>query len=169
MSNMQAVLKSLASESVAPGELCVKLNEVMCGNTPLRKFISCFYSDLDVRNRTLTYTNAGHNPPMLMRRNGECIRLDDGGRVIGAFTDSRYTQRETKLNEGDKLLLFTDGVTEARNESGEEFGEERLHECLRAYRGRSAAELRTIILDQVTQFCSDNFDDDAALMVVIAE
>jgi sigma-B regulation protein RsbU (phosphoserine phosphatase) len=169
MSNMQAVLKSLASESVAPGELCAKLNEVMCANTPLRKFISCFYSDLDVRSRTLTYTNAGHNPPMLMRRNGECIRLDDGGRVIGAFTNSSYTQREIKLNEGDKLLLFTDGVTEARNESGEEFGEERLHECLRAYRGRSAAELRTIILDQVTQFCSNDFDDDAALMVVIAE
>jgi phosphoserine phosphatase RsbU/P len=169
MSNMQAVLKSLASESVAPGELCAKLNQVMCGNTPLRKFISCFYSDLDVRNRTLTFTNAGHNPPMLMRRNGECIRLDDGGRVIGAFTDSRYTQREIKLDEGDKLLLFTDGVTEARNESGEEFGEERLHECLRAYRGRNAAELRTIILDQVTEFCSDNFDDDAALMIVIAE
>ena len=169
MSNMQAVLKSLASERVAPGELCAKLNEVMCGNTPLRKFISCFYSDLDIRNRTLTYTNAGHNPPMLMRRNGDCIRLDDGGRVIGAFTDSRYTQREIKLNEGDTLVLFTDGVTEARNESGEEFGEERLHECLRAYRGRNAAELRTIILDQVTQFCSDNFDDDAALMVVIAE
>ena len=169
MSNMQAALKSLVSERISPSELCVKLNRLMCGNTPLRKFVSCFYGDLDVPNRTLTFTNAGHNPPILMRRNGECIRLEDGGRVIGAFTDSNYTQRQIKFYQGDKLLLFTDGVTEARNASGEEFGEERLLEFVRAYRGRNAAELRTIILNEVTQFCSDNFDDDAALMVVIAE
>lgn len=169
MSNMQAALKSFASENISPSEMCEKLNRLMCGNTPLQKFISCFYGDLDVRNRTLTFTNAGHNPPILMRRNGECIHLDDGGRVIGAFCDSSYTQSQIKFYEGDKLLLFTDGVTEARNASGEEFGDERLQWCVRAYRGRSAAELRTTILNEVTQFCGDNFDDDAALMVVIAE
>src|SRR5215213_6408726 len=169
MSNMQAALKSLASERISPSELCLKLNQVMCGNTPLRKFVSCFYSELDVHNRTLTFTNAGHNPPMLMRRNGECVRLDEGGCVIGAFSDSKYTQREIRFEEGDKLLLFTDGVTEARNESGEEFGEERLHECLRSYSGHNAAELRTIILNEVTRFCAGNFDDDAALMVIIAD
>ena len=169
MSNMQAALKSLVSENISPSELCVKLNRLMCGNTPLGKFVSCFYGDLDVANRTLTFTNAGHNPPILMRLNGECIRLEDGGRVIGAFTDSTYTQRQIKFYQGDKLLLYTDGVTEARNASGEEFGEERLQKCVRSYRGRNAAELRTIILNEVTQFCNDNFDDDAALMVVIAE
>jgi serine phosphatase RsbU (regulator of sigma subunit) len=104
-----------------------------------------------------------------MRRKGECIHLEDGGRVIGAFCDSSYTQSQIKFYEGDKLLLFTDGVTEARNATGEEFGDERLQHCVRAYRGRSAAELRTTILNEVTQFCGDNFDDDAALMVVIAE
>ena len=104
-----------------------------------------------------------------MRRNGECVLLDDGGCVIGAFADLNYTQREIKFEQGDKLLLFTDGVTEARNASGEEFGEERLEKCLRAYRGRSAAELRTIVLNEVTQFCGDSFDDDAALMIVIAD
>lgn len=169
MSNMQAALKSLTSEAIPPSELCVKLNRVMCGNTPLGKFVSCFYGDLDISNRTLTFTNAGHNPPFLMRRNGECVRLDEGGCVIGAFCDLSYTQREIKFEKGDKLLLFTDGVTEARNAMGEEFGEERLEECLRSYRGHSAAELRTIILNEVTQFCGDNFDDDAALMIVIAD
>jgi phosphoserine phosphatase RsbU/P len=169
MSNMQAAMKSFASENISPSELCVKLNTLMCGNTPLQKFISCFYGDLDVRNRTLTFTNAGHNPPIMMRRNGECIHLEDGGRVIGAFCDSSYTQSQIEFYEGDKLLLFTDGVTEARSASGEEFGDEQLRECMRAYRGRSAAELRTTILNEVTQFCGDNFDDDAALMVVIAE
>lgn len=169
MSNMQAALKSLASENISPSELCVKLNKLMCANTPLGKFATCFYGDLDVPNRTLTFTNAGHNPPILMRRDGECVRLEDGGRVIGAFTDSNYTQGRIKFYEGDKLLLFTDGVTETRNASGEEFGEERLQELVGSYRGRNAAELRTLILKQVTEFCGDNFDDDAALMVVIAE
>ena len=169
MSNMQAALKSLTSEEISPSELCLKLNRLMCGNAPLGKFVSCFYGDLDVSRRTLTYTNAGHNPPFLIRRNGECVRLDDGGCVIAAFTDSKYTQRQIKLDHGDKLLLFTDGVTEARNASGDEFGEERLEKCLRSYRGLDAAELRTVILNEVTQFCGDRFDDDAALMVVIAE
>lgn len=168
MSNMQAALKSLASESISPSELCFKLNNLMCGNTPLRKFITCFYSELDIATRKLTFTNAGHNPPMLVRRDGECIRLEEGGRVIGAFCDSTFTEQEIQLHEGDKLLLFTDGVTEARNAAGDEFGEERLQECLRSYAGRSAAELRTLILDEVTEFCAGNFDDDATLMVLIA-
>jgi serine phosphatase RsbU (regulator of sigma subunit) len=67
------------------------------------------------------------------------------------------------------LLLFTDGVTEARNAAGDEFGDWRLQECLRSYVGRSAAELRTLILDEVTAFCEGNFDDDATLMTVIAD
>jgi sigma-B regulation protein RsbU (phosphoserine phosphatase) len=168
MSNMQAALKSLASESISPSELCGKLNQLMCGNTPLRKFITCFYSELDIAARKLTFTNAGHNPPMLMRGDGECIRLEEGGRVIGAFCDSTFTQQEIQLYEGDKLLLFTDGVTEARNADGEEFGEQRLLDCLRSYAGCNAAELRTLILNDVTAFCHSNFDDDATLMVLIA-
>ena len=169
MSNLQAALKSLTSERIAPSELCLKLNRIMCGNTPLRKFVTCFYGDLDVSSRKLTFTNAGHNPPMLMRGRGECVRLDEGGPVIGAFCESSYVQQEIQLHEGDKLLLFTDGVTEARDASGDEFGEHRLQEFLREFRGSNAAELRTQILNSVTQFCGDIFDDDATLMVVIAE
>src|SRR5215217_4509291 len=157
MSNMQAALKSLTSEEISPSELCVKLNNIMCGNTPLRKFISCFYGDLDLSTRRLTFTNAGHNPPMLMRRNGECVRLDEGGTVIGAFHGLAYAQGEVELSAGDKLLLFTDGVNEARDASGEEFGEERLQGCLSSYRGSNAAELRTLILNEVTNFCAGNF------------
>ena len=169
MSNMQAALKSLASERISPSELCAKLNKLMCGNTPLRKFITCFYSELDIDTRKLTFTNAGHNPPMLVRRDGTCLRLEEGGRVIGAFCDSTFTEQEVQLYDGDKLLLFTDGVTEARNAEGEEFGEQRLQDCLRSYAGRNAAELRTLILDEVTTFCAGNFDDDATLMIIIAE
>lgn len=169
MSNMQAVLKSLALESTPPGELCDQLNKVMCGNTPLHKFITCFYSVLDVQTRKLTFSNAGHNPPLLVNSNGECIRLEDGGRVIGAFIESHYTEREISLHSGDKLVMFTDGLTEACHPSGEEFGEERLRQCLLSYRGRSASELRKMILDEVTRFCGNKFHDDAALITLIAE
>ena len=169
MSNMQAALKSLSSEAVSPSHLCTKLNSLMCSNTPLRKFVTCFYADLDLVNRRVTFTNAGHNPPMLMSDRGECVRLEDGGPVLGAFEALTYTQRTVQLLSGDKLLLFTDGVTEARNAAGEEFGEDRLLECLRAFHGHNAAELRTIILNEVKEFCADQFDDDAALMVVIAD
>jgi sigma-B regulation protein RsbU (phosphoserine phosphatase) len=169
MSNMQAALKSLASESISPSDLCTKLNRLMCSNTPLRKFVTCFYGDLDVLNRRVTFTNAGHNPPMVMSHNGECVRLEDGGPVLGAFDGSTYDERTVQLYSGDKLLLFTDGVTEARNAAGEEFGEQRLQECLRAYRGGNAAELRAIVLNEVREFCECKFDDDAALMVVIAD
>ena len=169
MSNLQAALKSLTSERISPGEICVKLNELMCGNTPLRKFVTCFYADLEVSTKKLTFTNAGHNPPMLMRRSGECVRLDEGGPVIGAFHQSTFTEREIQLCEGDQLLLFTDGVTEARDASGEEFGEHRLEQVLRSYRGNNAAELRTLILKEVAEFCSDHFDDDATLLAVIAD
>ena len=169
MSNLQAALKSLTSERISPSEICVKLNELMCGNTPLRKFVTCFYAELEVHTKKLKFTNAGHNAPMLMRRSGECVRLDDGGSVIGAFHRTTFTEREIQLREGDKLLLFTDGVTEARDDSGEEFGEQRLEQCLRSYRGRNAAELRSLILNEVTEFCSDHFDDDATLLAVIAD
>ena len=169
MSNLQAALKSLTSERISPSEICVKLNELMCGNTPLRKFVTCFYAELDVPTKKLKFTNAGHNPPILMRGSGECIRLDDGGPVIGAFQKSTFTEREIQLCNGDKLLLFTDGVTEARDASGEEFGEHRLEQFLRSYRGSNAAELRSLILKDVTEFCGNHFDDDATLLAVIAD
>jgi sigma-B regulation protein RsbU (phosphoserine phosphatase) len=142
MSNMQAALKSSATEFVAPCDLCARVNSVMCGNTPENKFITCFYGLLDVPRRRLTFTNAGHNPPLLVRGDGECLRLEEGGQVLGAFTDSHYRQSEIQLLAGDRLVLFTDGLTEASNTNGEEFGEERLRDLVVAQRQLSAAELR---------------------------
>ena len=169
MSNMQAVLTSLSAENISPGELCEQLNTVMCGNTPLNTFITCFYSVLDVQQRTLSFSNAGHNPPLLAHGSDRCHRLEGGGRVIGVLADSHYVHRTIELTSGDKLLIFTDGLTEARNIAGEEFGERRLIECLLNYSGRSAPELRANILREVTHFCGNKFDDDAALIVVIAD
>ena len=166
MSNLQAALKSVASEDLMPHDLCTQLNHLMCDNTPINKFISFCYGLLDIRRRVLHFTNAGHNPPLLVRSNGQVSRLAMGGRVLGALTDSSYEQQEIELSSGDRLLFFTDGVTEARDASGEEFGEERLHGLLAREHLRSGAKLKSTIMSKVSEFCGDQFDDDAALMVV---
>jgi phosphoserine phosphatase RsbU/P len=169
MSNLHAALKSVTSEDAGPDDVSARLNHLMCANIPINKFISCFYGLLDVRTRVLRFTNAGHNAPLLVRRDGETVRLSAGGRVLGAFTDSIYKQDEVQLCPGDRLLLFTDGISEVRNAAGEEFGEERLLELLAGERQHSAVKLRSIVMDRVSSFCGDQFEDDAALMILEAK
>lgn len=166
MSNMQAALKTAASENLTPNDLCARLNKLIYGNIPLNRFITCFIGLLNIRRRVLRFSNAGHNAPMLVRGSEKLSRLQTGGRVLGAFTDSRYRQSEVQLRSGDRLLLFTDGLTEVRNASGQEFGEARLGDLLVEQQRRSANELQTIIMERVSEFCGNQFDDDAALMVV---
>jgi sigma-B regulation protein RsbU (phosphoserine phosphatase) len=166
MSNLQAALKSAASEDIMPVDLCSQLNKLLNSNIPGNKFITCFYGLVDIRRRVLHFTNAGHNPPLLVRQNGDVLRLETGGRVLGAFADSTYRQGEVALGSGDRLLLFTDGITEVCNSAGEEFGEARLRELLEREHHRSAADLQKTIMDRVNEFCGSQFEDDAALMVV---
>ena len=117
----------------------------------------------------MTFTNAGHNPPLLARSNGECVRLDAGGSVLGAFPNHAFAQEQIELRAGDRLLLFTDGLTEAIDECGEQFGEERLVQLLTDHRTRSVEDLKEIVFTAVNEFCSNSFRDDAALMVVGVE
>jgi sigma-B regulation protein RsbU (phosphoserine phosphatase) len=165
MSNMQAVLKAFASDAVSPGELCARVNTVMSENIVSHRFITCFYALLDVKNRKLTYTNAGHCPPMLIR-DGECLRMKEGGPVLGIFAERHYFQSDIHLQNGDCLVLFTDGVTEARNAAGHEFGEGRLEELLLTGHQLKAAELRDRIMAKVSEFSDGEVYDDATLMVV---
>jgi sigma-B regulation protein RsbU (phosphoserine phosphatase) len=166
MSNVQAAVKASASEEITPSQLCERINRVMCGNTAGHKFITFFYGLLDTQHKKLIYANAGHNPPMLARQGGECLRLTEGGAVLGIFPEWQYEQGEIALRAGDRLLLFTDGVTEARNSAGEEFGEERLLEVLIRHRRLDASHLQKRIMDTVTEFCDGHFHDDATLMVI---
>ena len=166
MSNMQAALKSAASENVTPGELCSQLNKLLNANLPLNRFITCFYGLLDLRRRLLQFTNAGHTPALLVRGSGRVVRLNTGGCVLGAFADSTYQQGEIDLYSGDRLVLFTDGVTEVRNKSGEEFGEPRLRQLLTREHHRAAADLQQMVMARVNEFCAGHFEDDAALMVL---
>jgi len=169
MSNLQATVRAAGSESTLPQDLCARLNRVVAANTASGKFITFFYAVLDRASKRLAYTNAGHNPPMLVRRDGSCRRLESGGPALGLFEEPGYEQSEVQLAGGDRLLLFTDGVTEAVNAADEEYGEDRLADLVRENRGQSAHELEIAIMDAVHRFSAGKITDDATLIVVAVE
>lgn len=169
MSNLQATAKAYATLDPEPKELCHKVNRAICNSITPGKFITFFYAVLDWKELRLTYTNAGHNPPLLVSRDGACRRLESGGAVLGIFADGTYDQASIAMAPGDRLVLFTDGITEACDAGGEELGEERLITLLREGPATSAADLCEAILQRVTQFCRDDFADDATLLTVTVE
>ena len=122
MSSLQAALKPLICQRLAPRELCHRLNRILCDLTPVGKFISFFYAVLDGVDNRLTYCNAGHNPPLLIRGDGTFMELKAAGAVLGQFLRWLYEQIELQMRRDDKLLLFTDGLVEACNADEESFG-----------------------------------------------
>jgi sigma-B regulation protein RsbU (phosphoserine phosphatase) len=166
MSNLQAIVHAMASEEMPPKQLCEKVNRVISSNMTPGKFITFFYSLLDAKQKMLVYTNAGHNRPILVHQDGSWTELKEGGPVLGLFHECVFEQGEVHLNSGDRLLLFTDGVTEAMNTVQEEFGEERLIEVLGKNRQLRAAELQKKIMEAVTEFSGGDFQDDVTMVVV---
>ena len=169
MSNVQATVRALAEESLQPGELMRKLNRSVCRNTTPGKFVTLCYSVVDLDARKLVYTNAGHCAPVLIRATGEAVRLEAGGALVGVFPGWPYEQAEVPLAPGDRLLLFTDGVTEAANAREEEFGEERLVGLAAALRDRSAHEMKNRVLQTVSSFTGGRAQDDATLVILAVE
>jgi len=169
MSNLQALVKAFATAAASPQRLCKQINSAVCGNLPEGRYITFFYGLFDTASRRFVYANAGHNPPLLVRRDGRTARLSEGGIVLGLFPDNHYEEGEVKLRAGDRLLCFTDGITEATNDAGELFGEERLLQLLVEHRRRSAPELREKILKAVADFSGGIFQDDVALVVMAVD
>src|SRR5579859_829291 len=163
MSNVQATAKAFATSGATPKELCTKVNRSISDSITAGKFVTFFYALLDAENLSLTYTNAGHNPPLLVSRERGCQKLGTGGAVLGIFADGSYEQACTGFLPGDRLVMFTDGITEATGPDGSEFGEERLSALLLERSDASAAGLRDAIMQHVTQFCQGDFADDATL------
>ncbi len=167
MSNVQATVRALAAES--PLDLAAKLNASLVRNVAPGKFVTFFHCQIDVPGRTLSHTNAGHCAPILMRADGEVERLEASGAVLGVFPQWPFQQAEVQLRAGDRLVLFTDGISEAANARDEEFGEERLVELIRALRDRGAHELKDRILQAVAGFTGGRSQDDSTLVVVAVE
>jgi sigma-B regulation protein RsbU (phosphoserine phosphatase) len=114
----------------------------------------------------LTYCNAGHNPPVLIGRDG-VRRLDKGGLILGLFPQAIYEEEALDLEEGDTLVVFSDGVTEALNTAGDEFGEERLLPCLDEHRACQPEELRDRILEAVRTFAASAAQNDDVTALVL--
>jgi len=166
MSNLQAAVRGLASPALAPEELCSRLNTLLCRNIASDRFVTLFYAQLDGPSRQLRYVSAGHNPPFVVRRDGSHLRLREGGVVLGVFANQTFKSDVTQLQSGDRLVLYTDGVTEACNSDNEEFGEERLLRVLEENAAQPAVELQKKILQSVAEFSRGAWQDDATLLVI---
>ncbi|HEY6927695.1 MAG TPA: SpoIIE family protein phosphatase [Steroidobacteraceae bacterium] len=166
MSNLQAAVRAAGAPTTQPGEFSARLNREVSSHLAPGKFITLFYGLLDAHRRRLTYTNAGHNAPILMRRDGSHVRLEGSGAALGVFAGWDYEQDEIDLASGDRLLLFTDGVTEAANPEGEEYGEERLLELVKENRHLGAAGLEIKVMHAINEFSAGTLRDDATLIFV---
>jgi sigma-B regulation protein RsbU (phosphoserine phosphatase) len=128
------------------------------------RFATMFYGVLS-ENGVLTYSNAGHNPPFLIGRTVR--RLTAGGLILGAFNGAKFEEETVQLNPDDLLVVFSDGVTEALNADGVEFGEERLLACVTGHRNLAPASLLRCVLDTVHDFTGKaSQNDDLTVMVL---
>lgn len=168
MSSLHAALTPLISQRLAPRDLCQRLNRILCDLTPVGKFISFFYAVLDSKANRLTYCNAGHNPPMLVRADGTSMALNAQGAVLGQFPRWRYEQSEISLGSGDKLVIFTDGLIEACNPNDEQFGEPNTVRVAQESPHSSAKDLMDSLMHAASQHCGGRFQDDASLIVLKA-
>jgi phosphoserine phosphatase RsbU/P len=130
MSNLQASLHSHVSAGTGIVEITGRLNDFLHAHTSYDKFITYFYAELDVVAKTLTYVNAGHNPPYLYSADGTCKLLDKGGLLLGMMPNMPYESETVPLKQGDLVFMFTDGVTEAKSAKDVDFEEWRLEELL---------------------------------------
>jgi sigma-B regulation protein RsbU (phosphoserine phosphatase) len=171
MASLQALLRSHAPTHAADlGALGAELNRHLVETSDGARFASLFFGIYDDRSRELRYLNAGHLPPIVVRSNGGAgmaVRhLDTGGMVLGIFAGQPYQQRSVSLEPGDRIVIFSDGVTEASDPGGEMFGEERLIDAVDRYRDRSAEELPRHVLDEVTRFVGGSPQQDDITVIV---
>ncbi len=166
MANVQASVRAFATDSASPSLLCSRVNSVLCSSISTGKYVTLFYGVLDSERRTFHYTNAGHLLPILIRAEGQAQALQNGGAVLGVFPAWKYEDGDLRLDTGDRLLLFTDGITEAGLPESEEFGESRLIESARRHAAKSTNDFKASLLAEVKQFCDSQLRDDATLIVI---
>ena len=170
MATYQASLKTLAGTTESLTELVGRMNNYACGNSQNgRRFTTTFIAEYDPASRGLIYVNAGHNPPILRRQTGAVERLQAGGIPLGIELNAAYASGKVTLASGDWLVIFTDGVTEAENKHGEEYGEARLMVVLLANQALSPGEMLKAIMLDLDRFVADAPQhDDITLMLLKA-
>jgi len=165
MAGLQASVRSLALPGVPPSEVNRRVNAALHESTSAARYATMFFALWDAPERTLSYSNAGHFPPILMR-DGTVARLTTGGLPIGMFPLSCYGEDRRRLERGDLLVLFTDGVIEAPDASGCEFGEERLVALLAQHREHSLESLLERVLEAVARWKGEGPAHDDVTLVL---
>ncbi|PWN08030.1 hypothetical protein DDZ15_01420 [Rhodohalobacter mucosus] len=169
MANLQSMLHVLLPVDISLAEATERINNLIHRNTPSDKFITFFWGKYIHEKNIFSYVNAGHNPPLLLRRDSdEFEELSDGGLLLGAMeTMMPYDQVEVSLEEGDLIVCYTDGVNEAMNPAqDEEYGEERLMSCIRENRDYPSEEILNRIEMDVKEFSNDILFDDLTLVII---
>jgi serine phosphatase RsbU (regulator of sigma subunit) len=175
MANLQANLRGQLSTSFDQSQrLLQSVNQLFYENTSDNAYATLFFAEYDDKLQSLRYANCGHLPALLLRSHDATHhtathhtleRLDSTCTVLGLFKDWECHAQEVRMLPGDIFALYTDGVTEACNEQGEEFGEERLAEALRKGRDLSASELLAVLVDEVQRFSPKEQFDDITLII----
>ena len=174
MSTVQATLRSLTARNGTPANyelsaIVSKLNRLLFNTTNGEHYVTFFYATFDQKTQCLTYVNAGHNPPLYLQAdpNSEFRQLTSGGLVAGAFEHAAYEQETVQMKSNDLLFLYTDGLSEALNVEGEEFGANRIMETLKAISTLSADQIRDVIARRVKEWCAGmSLYDDLTFVVM---
>jgi len=173
MANLQSMLHALAPIDVTMSEATGSINDIIYNNTPADKFITFFWGIISDNGTKFKYVNAGHDPPILFRKGSdEPVLLEEGGVILGAMpTMMPYESAEIDLKPGDLIIFFTDGVTEAMNpEQTEEYETERLKECIRKNRDKTAQEIQDAIITDINAFSNNiQYDDITTIVLKVDE
>ncbi len=170
MANLQAALRSMARVGVPLGEMVGGINDIIHANTPVEQFITFFAAAYDPSKRELTFVNAGHNPPRVVGADDSVSDLDPVGPILGVFPGLEFGEQTVTLKPGDLLITFTDGVSEAMNAAGDDFGEEAIVEAVMPHRNETPERLLTVIRESVDAFRGETpLGDDYTLVVARVE
>ena len=167
MAEARAALRAQVENIHHPDEIIERVNRTLYRDTRPTEFVTMVYCRLDVNQKNLAYTNAGHNPPVLVR-DGELTLLEKGGTILGFLEDAEYEEERIQLMPGDLLFLYTDGITEVKPiDREEQFGEERLHKILQENAWMGANEIKEKVLQRIHAFVGgEPLNDDLTMLVV---
>jgi sigma-B regulation protein RsbU (phosphoserine phosphatase) len=167
MSNLQAMVHSQVAEFDSPAAALERFNHLILQSTPPEKFVTFFIGIIDLANNELRFSNAGHHYPIQITSDGKITQLKINGIVLGILEHQSFTERTIKLDQGDLIVLYTDGVTEAANKNGEEFGIKRLTGAIVNSKNKSSEEIISGTLDSIKSFIGSAPQADDITLVII--
>jgi len=167
MASLQASLRIIAPESNEPSEVVARLNSLFCHNIRLTNFVTLFLAKYNEKTRAFTYCNAGHNPPIVLRKDCTITLLEPTGAAIGLIEQTTFEQQAVPLETGDRLLLYTDGVVESFDQRQKMFGHERLEEYLRASSQKNAHQIIAGLKETLHQFTGAATPADDTTMIAM--